>query len=121
MTGGTVAILPLPHFGRHHLINFFYSSIPLADLVLCAECIFRHVGRKGFFVVRCDFCESGFFTEPPLLYNRALKHFQKHGEAILDGEELTNEFIFKKFAFQGTSDPQPYDKPCLIIFGSGWR
>ncbi|KAI1164478.1 hypothetical protein F5B18DRAFT_615678 [Nemania serpens] len=72
--------------------------------LMTGECIFRHVGRKGFFVVRCDFCESGFFTEPPLLYNRALKHFQKHGEAILDGEELTNEFIFKKFAFQVDGD-----------------
>ncbi|KAI1189735.1 hypothetical protein F5B17DRAFT_438654 [Nemania serpens] len=68
--------------------------------LMTGECIFRHVRRKGFFVVRCDYCESGIFTEPPLLYNRALKHFQKHGEAILDGEELTNEFIFKKFAFQ---------------------
>ncbi|KAI0872425.1 hypothetical protein GGS24DRAFT_491506 [Hypoxylon argillaceum] len=68
------------------------------------ECIFRHAERKGFFVVRCDYCEPGIFTEPPLLYNRALKHFQKHGEAASEEEELTNEFIFERFAFQGTMD-----------------
>ncbi|KAI1111495.1 hypothetical protein F5Y14DRAFT_443264 [Nemania sp. NC0429] len=68
--------------------------------LMTGECIFRHVRRKGFFVVRCDYCDPGFFTEPPLLYNRALKHFQKHREAISHGEELTNELIFEKFACQ---------------------
>ncbi|KAI0441600.1 hypothetical protein F4803DRAFT_411773 [Xylaria telfairii] len=69
------------------------------------ECIFRHAERKGFFIVRCDYCEKGFFfTEAPLRYNRALKHFQKHDQAVSDQEELTNEYIFEKFAFQVDGD-----------------
>ncbi|KAI0103059.1 hypothetical protein GGR51DRAFT_261499 [Nemania sp. FL0031] len=64
------------------------------------ECIFRHAGRKGFFVVRCDYCQPGIFTEPPLLYNRALRHFQKHVELASDKGELTNEAIFERFSFQ---------------------
>ncbi|KAI0469172.1 hypothetical protein F4859DRAFT_488788 [Xylaria cf. heliscus] len=72
--------------------------------LMTGECIFRHAERKGFFVVRCDYCKPGFFTEPPLRYNRALKHFQKHNEAIPDEEELTNEYIFEKFAFQVDGD-----------------
>ncbi|KAI8628362.1 hypothetical protein F5Y19DRAFT_135955 [Xylariaceae sp. FL1651] len=64
------------------------------------ECIFRHSKHRGFFVIRCDRCEPGSFSEPPLAYNRALKHFQKHGEKGPDGEELTNEYIFEKFACQ---------------------
>ncbi|KAI1802106.1 hypothetical protein F4811DRAFT_422637 [Daldinia bambusicola] len=64
------------------------------------ERIFRHSDRQGFFVIRCNRpnCQSGFFTDPPLAYNRALKHFQSHGETGLDGEELTNEYIFENFA-----------------------
>ncbi|KAI3321137.1 hypothetical protein HD806DRAFT_524440 [Xylariaceae sp. AK1471] len=72
--------------------------------LMTGECIFRHAERRGFFVIRCDHCESGFFTEPPLLYNRALKHLQKHGVTHLDEEELTNEYIFERFAWQGMSD-----------------
>ncbi|KAI0186248.1 hypothetical protein EV127DRAFT_175526 [Xylaria flabelliformis] len=69
------------------------------------ECIFRHAERKGFFVVRCNFCKPGYFTMPPLLYNRALKHFQKHDEAIPGGSrEMTNEYIFEKFAIQVDGD-----------------
>ncbi|KAH9993478.1 hypothetical protein F4779DRAFT_631867 [Xylariaceae sp. FL0662B] len=66
------------------------------------ECIFRHSDRSGFFVIRCNRanCKSGFFTEPPLAYNRALKHFQRHGENGPDGEDLTNEYIFEQFACQ---------------------
>ncbi|KAI1750740.1 hypothetical protein F4782DRAFT_548506 [Xylaria castorea] len=72
--------------------------------LMTGECIFRHAERKGFFVVRCDYCKSGSFTEPPLRYNRALKHFQKHDEVIPDEEELTNEYIFENFAFQVDGD-----------------
>ncbi|KAI0454172.1 hypothetical protein F5B21DRAFT_476870 [Xylaria acuta] len=72
--------------------------------LMTGECIFRHAERKGFFVVRCDYCKPGFFTEPPLRYNRALKHFQKHDEVISDEEELTNEYIFENFAFQVDGD-----------------
>ncbi|KAI1735629.1 hypothetical protein F4680DRAFT_434618 [Xylaria scruposa] len=69
------------------------------------ECIFRHAERKGFFVVRCSFCKPGYFTAPPLLYNRALKHFQNHDKAIPSGEkEMTNEYIFEKFAIQVDGD-----------------
>ncbi|KAI1177035.1 hypothetical protein F4777DRAFT_223172 [Nemania sp. FL0916] len=68
------------------------------------ECIFRHAKRKGFFVIRCDRCEPGIFTEPPLLYNRALKHFQKHQEVTSSEEELTNESIFENYAFQVDGD-----------------
>ncbi|KAI1490945.1 hypothetical protein F5X96DRAFT_678733 [Biscogniauxia mediterranea] len=66
------------------------------------ECIFRHSDRKGYFVIRCNRpdCKSGFFSEPPLVYNRAIKHFQKHGETGPDGEELTNDYIFDNFACQ---------------------
>ncbi|CAJ2504684.1 Uu.00g120780.m01.CDS01 [Anthostomella pinea] len=58
--------------------------------------------RKGFFVIRCDRpgCSSGYFREPPLVYNRAMKHFQKHGEIGPDDGELTNDYIFDKFACQ---------------------
>ncbi|KAI0836501.1 hypothetical protein F5Y06DRAFT_273633 [Hypoxylon sp. FL0890] len=64
------------------------------------ERIFRHSERQGFFVIRCNRlnCQTGFFTDPPLAYNRALKHFQSHGETGPDGEELSNEYIFEKFA-----------------------
>ncbi|KAI0399782.1 hypothetical protein F4802DRAFT_602663 [Xylaria palmicola] len=55
-------------------------------------------GRKGYFVVRCDYCNPGIFTEPPLVYNRALRHFQKHPEATLPQEELTNDIIFERYA-----------------------
>ncbi|KAI0544744.1 hypothetical protein F4679DRAFT_563656 [Xylaria curta] len=69
------------------------------------ECIFRHAERKGFFVVRCNFCKPGYFTSPPLLYNRALKHFQNHDKAIPSGcQEMTNEYIFDKFAIQVDGD-----------------
>ncbi|KAI1125463.1 hypothetical protein F5Y10DRAFT_9053 [Nemania abortiva] len=64
------------------------------------ECIFRHAGRKGFFVVRCDYCEPGIFTEPPLLYNRALRHFQRHSEVASNYGQLTNDIIFERFACQ---------------------
>ncbi|KAI0116741.1 hypothetical protein F4814DRAFT_447745 [Daldinia grandis] len=64
------------------------------------ERIFRHAERQGFFVIRCNRsnCQTGFFTDPPLAYNRALKHFQSHGEIGQDGEELSNEYIFENFA-----------------------
>ncbi|OTB00456.1 hypothetical protein M426DRAFT_15400 [Hypoxylon sp. CI-4A] len=64
------------------------------------ERMFRHSERPGFYVIRCvrPGCSSGFFTEPPLAYNRALKHFEKHGETGPDGDELTNEYIFDKYA-----------------------
>ncbi|KAI0377326.1 hypothetical protein F5Y04DRAFT_178937 [Hypomontagnella monticulosa] len=65
------------------------------------ERIFRHSERPDcLFVIRCNRpnCQSGFFTEPPLAYNRALKHFQNHGETGPDGEELSNEYIFENFA-----------------------
>ncbi|KAI8961304.1 hypothetical protein F5Y11DRAFT_229616 [Daldinia sp. FL1419] len=64
------------------------------------ERIFRHAERQGLFVIRCNrsACQTGFFTDPPLAYNRALKHFQSHGETGPDGEELSNEYIFENFA-----------------------
>ncbi|KAI1088989.1 hypothetical protein F5B19DRAFT_398879 [Rostrohypoxylon terebratum] len=66
------------------------------------ERIFQHVDRPGYFVIRCNRpgCQTGFFTDPPLTYNRALKHFQGHRETGQDGEELTNEYIFENFACQ---------------------
>ncbi|GAP91444.1 hypothetical protein SAMD00023353_6200230 [Rosellinia necatrix] len=72
--------------------------------LMTGECMFRHAQQEGFFVVRCHFCEPGIFTEPPLRNNRALKHFQKHGEASLSEVKLTNEFIFERFAFQVDGD-----------------
>ncbi|KAI1758510.1 hypothetical protein GGR53DRAFT_516917 [Hypoxylon sp. FL1150] len=64
------------------------------------ERIFRHSERQGLFVIRCNqpTCQTGFFTDPPLAYNRALKHLQSHGETGPDGEELSNEYIFENFA-----------------------
>lgn len=64
------------------------------------ERIFRHSERPGLFVIRCNrpACQTGFFTDPPLAYNRALKHFQSHGQTGPDGEELSNEYIFENFA-----------------------
>ncbi|KAI0477137.1 hypothetical protein GGR56DRAFT_391015 [Xylariaceae sp. FL0804] len=36
---------------------------------------------RGFFVIRCTWpkCPHHFFTDAPLAYNRALRHFLKHG------------------------------------------
>ncbi|KAI0097041.1 hypothetical protein F4776DRAFT_658552 [Hypoxylon sp. NC0597] len=76
------------------------------------ERIFRHSERQGFFVIRCNRlnCQTGFFTDPPLAYNRALKHFQSHGETGPDGEELSNEYIFENFAceIEGSSMVSKY-------------
>ncbi|KAI1373148.1 hypothetical protein F4677DRAFT_462517 [Hypoxylon crocopeplum] len=76
------------------------------------ERIFRHSERGGLFVIRCNRpnCQSGFFTDPPLAYNRALKHFQSHGETGADGEELSNEYIFENFAceIEGSSMVSKY-------------
>lgn len=71
-----------------------------ANLRSRIECIFRHASLKGYFVIRCDYCESGIFTKPPLKYDRALKHFQAH--STISGEtELTNDSIFERYARQG--------------------
>ncbi|XXG95319.1 hypothetical protein Hte_001580 [Hypoxylon texense] len=76
------------------------------------ERIFRHSERQGFFVIRCNRpnCQTGFFTDPPLAYNRALKHFQGHGETGPDGDELSNEYVFEKFAceIEGSSMVSKY-------------
>ncbi|OTA96191.1 hypothetical protein M434DRAFT_141278 [Hypoxylon sp. CO27-5] len=76
------------------------------------ERIFRHSERQGLFVIRCNRlnCQTGFFTDPPLAYNRALKHFQSHGETGPDGEELSNEYIFENFAceIEGSSMVSKY-------------
>ncbi|KAI0503430.1 hypothetical protein F5B22DRAFT_550263 [Xylaria bambusicola] len=65
------------------------------------ECIFRHADREGYFVIRCEHCEpQGIFTEPPLKNNRALKHFQEHVKCASGEEELTNESIFERYAWQ---------------------
>ncbi|KAI1775946.1 hypothetical protein F4818DRAFT_415510 [Hypoxylon cercidicola] len=76
------------------------------------ERIFRHSERQGLFVIRCNRpnCQTGFFTEPPLAYNRALKHFQSHGERGPDDEELSNEYIFETFAceIEGSSMVSKY-------------
>lgn len=76
-----------------------FRKVAFPNLVT-SERIFRHSERQGLFVIRCNRskCSSGYFTEPPLAYNRALKHFQGHGETGPDGEELTNEYIFENFA-----------------------
>ncbi|KAI1810525.1 hypothetical protein GGS20DRAFT_567119 [Poronia punctata] len=67
--------------------------------LITGECIFRHAERRGYFVIRCDLCKPGIFTEPPLLYNRALKHFHNHcGTGLQD--ELTNDTIFERFSWQ---------------------
>ncbi|KAI1275958.1 hypothetical protein F5Y07DRAFT_400012 [Xylaria sp. FL0933] len=68
--------------------------------LITGECIFRHANKKGFFVIRCVYCEPGIFTEPPLKYNRALKHFQQHTPE----EDLTNESIFERYALQVDGD-----------------
>ncbi|KAI0532738.1 hypothetical protein GGR58DRAFT_517496 [Xylaria digitata] len=72
--------------------------------LMTGECIFRHADRKGLFVIRCDSCDPGIFTEPPLANNRALKHFRAHIENKTGENELTNESIFERFAFQGMMD-----------------
>ncbi|KAI0173066.1 hypothetical protein GGR52DRAFT_571565 [Hypoxylon sp. FL1284] len=68
--------------------------------LITGERIFRHAHRQGYFVIRCSQprCKTGFFTDPPLAYSRALRHFQGHGETGPDGEELSNEYIFDNFA-----------------------
>ncbi|KAI2636802.1 hypothetical protein GGS21DRAFT_513303 [Xylaria nigripes] len=66
--------------------------------LMTGECIFRHAEQKGFFVIRCSYCEPGIFTKPPLVNNRALTHFQEHSEAVSGDKELTNELIFERFA-----------------------
>ncbi|KAI0425634.1 hypothetical protein F5Y09DRAFT_321297 [Xylaria sp. FL1042] len=71
--------------------------------LMTGECIFRHANRKGFFVIRCVYCEPGIFTKPPLKHNRALKHFQQHNKDALM-EEMTNESIFERFALQVDGD-----------------
>ncbi|XDG06413.1 hypothetical protein ABKA04_006028 [Annulohypoxylon sp. FPYF3050] len=60
--------------------------------------IFRKIAFPNLETGERIFKHTGFFTDPPLTYNRALKHFQGHGETGQDGEELTNEYIFENFA-----------------------
>ncbi|KAI1134610.1 hypothetical protein F5Y05DRAFT_202789 [Hypoxylon sp. FL0543] len=78
-----------------------FRKIAFPNLVT-GERIFRHSERQGLFVIRCNRanCQSGYFTDAPLAYNRALKHFQSHGETGPDGEELSNDYIFENFACQ---------------------
>ncbi|KAI0390092.1 hypothetical protein F5Y17DRAFT_84805 [Xylariaceae sp. FL0594] len=64
------------------------------------ESIFRHKEREGYFVIRCTLCNSGHFTDPPFLDNRALEHFQKHSADGLIPEGLTNDLIFEEYAHQ---------------------
>ncbi|KAI0203666.1 hypothetical protein F4808DRAFT_417423 [Astrocystis sublimbata] len=72
--------------------------------LMTGECMFRHAKMEGFFIIRCDYCKPGIFKDAPLRYNRALKHFQKHGDAIPENMELTNEYIFENFALHVEGD-----------------
>ncbi|KAI1298404.1 hypothetical protein F5Y03DRAFT_368182 [Xylaria venustula] len=72
--------------------------------LMTGECIFHHAHRKGFFVIRCDQCEPGIFTKPPLKHNRALKHFQEHEKDTPRKDKLTNDSIFERFALQVDGD-----------------
>ncbi|KAI0879997.1 uncharacterized protein GGS22DRAFT_182634 [Annulohypoxylon maeteangense] len=94
-----------------HIQSDIFRKIAFPNLET-GERIFRHVNRPGLFVIRCNRsnCQAGFFTDPPLAYNRALKHFQNHGETGKDGDELTNEYIFENFAceIEGSSMVSKY-------------
>ncbi|KAI1360966.1 hypothetical protein F5Y08DRAFT_343131 [Xylaria arbuscula] len=72
--------------------------------LLTNECIFRHANLEGYFVIRCDYCKPGIFTKPPLIYDRALKHFQAHGTVVSGEAELTNDSIFERYARQVRGD-----------------
>lgn len=68
------------------------------------ECIFRHSSYDGYYIIRCghDECSDLRFTDPPLLYRRAVKHFEKmHNDDPETAERLTDNEVFLKHALEG--------------------
>ncbi|KAK8085327.1 hypothetical protein PG997_006598 [Apiospora hydei] len=62
------------------------------------ECVFRHAGRDGFFVIRClePECSLRISDTAPFKYKRAFNHFNsKHLK-----QPQSEEHIFKEFAYQ---------------------
>lgn len=81
------------------------ATIKTADLAPY-ESVFQHHAHHGYYIIRCDkdSCSSFRFTEPPLLYRRAVKHFEKHRHNLPEpGEELTENDVFKTYAIEGKS------------------
>ncbi|RYP89828.1 hypothetical protein DL770_004039 [Monosporascus sp. CRB-9-2] len=76
-----------------------------AEEVNPEEIVFQHSGLKGYYVIRCDqaSCASLHFTEPPLIYRRAVKHFERHrsGNTSEPVGELTEQEVFEKYAIEG--------------------
>ncbi|RYP69614.1 hypothetical protein DL769_005234 [Monosporascus sp. CRB-8-3] len=68
------------------------------------EIVFQHSGLKGYYVIRCDqaSCASLYFTEPPLIYRRAVKHFERHrsGNTSEPVGELTEQEVFENYAIE---------------------
>ncbi|RYP18531.1 hypothetical protein DL765_003906 [Monosporascus sp. GIB2] len=75
-----------------------------AEEVNPEEIVFQHSGVKGYYVIRCDqpSCASLHFTEPPLIYRRAVKHFERHrsGNTSEPVGELTEQEVFEKYAIE---------------------
>ncbi|RYP09929.1 hypothetical protein DL764_000971 [Monosporascus ibericus] len=75
-----------------------------AEEVNPEEIVFQHSGLKGYYVIRCDeaSCASLHFTEPPLIYRRAVKHFERHrsGNTTEPVGELTEQEVFEKYAIE---------------------
>ena len=68
------------------------------------ESVFEHCNYEGYWVIRCNDagCHNFRFTEPPLCYRRAVKHFEKvHSEDFPPRKGLTDSDVFAKFAFRG--------------------
>ncbi|KAK7943672.1 uncharacterized protein PG986_012785 [Apiospora aurea] len=62
------------------------------------ECVFRHAGRDGFFVIRClePECSLRISDTAPFKYKRAFNHFNsKHLK-----QPQSEEHIFEEFAYQ---------------------
>ncbi|RYO89223.1 hypothetical protein DL766_004531 [Monosporascus sp. MC13-8B] len=75
-----------------------------AEEVNPEEIVFQHSGLKGYYVIRCDqaSCASLHFTEPPLIYRRAVKHFERHrsDNASEPVKELTEQEVFENYAIE---------------------
>ncbi|RYP49943.1 hypothetical protein DL768_004479 [Monosporascus sp. mg162] len=75
-----------------------------AEEVNPEEIVFQHSGLKGYYVIRCDqaSCASLHFTEPPLIYRRAVKHFERHRSCNTSEPigELTEQEVFENYAIE---------------------
>ena len=63
------------------------------------ECVFRHSGREGFWVVRCpaEDCTLRISDRPPFENRSAFNHFNSRHLR----QTQTEEFIFNQYAYQG--------------------